>query len=207
MASTIELAYPTNTERERLAAFRRAAQQLLRAWWPFRELKISFSMLSEDPTHSGLIPWTEFRSLSMALRLVYMPSESANTLTILSIAERVPENWVKEYCKQARKSWQKALRGHSFFSADEESYDAERVLNIWLNAVAFHQDLTKQADRARLAQFEPATSATLQMCIWQLSVCVYNVDRLLAVLLDEPQTAGFDAPDESATFAFGKAAI
>ena len=207
MPSTIELACPTDAERERLAAFRRAAQQLLRAWWPFRELNISYNMLAENAAHSGFIPWTELRSLAMALRLIYMPSESANLLKVLAIAERVPEQWVTEFCTEAREAWKSGLRGRTLFSVEEHSYDAEGVLNVWLNAVAFHQDINKQADHARLAQFEPATSAELQMCMWRFCVCVYSVDRLLAQLLDQPQFPGLDLLDEKDPFAFGKRAI
>lgn len=196
-ASTPILKLDDLNRRDRLTieSFRGAAQLIDEIAAPHykRSFQIKFGVPNEEE-EVDLIPYHEFRSLALAIRLVYAPSETARFQKALKIARRTGVEWVESACKLLERDWQLSLRGsESLLRIDEVGYSPEQILDHWIKGVSFHKAPARNPHVRRLRMADPWSSWLLQMAVRDLAVTVRNLDTVIARLLGEPPLPPMDA--------------
>ncbi len=188
-----------------LASFGRAADEVFRFWVPHRDHKFSVTMFrASAPDAAELIPETPFRSLALAVRLVYLPSEKGAFGNVVKILRsEAPPAFASELDK-VQVHWDDALtgRGNLVYQTNERSFSPGDVFETWLYANAFHQDAKKQSDLDALRTFEPTASLTLQMVVCQLAIATVNLDALVRYGTGRAARALDETPTQDVSFGF-----
>ncbi len=131
-----------------------------------------------------------FRSLALAVRLVYMKGEPAYCYSVGNVLFRHGDTAVQERVAVVRKQFQQALEDpdQSLAIDDGESttlVPAVEVLETWFHGIAFHQDPLRQ-DRVRELETTGARfSWHVQSTVLQLAGRILDLDDIVADFLGE----------------------
>lgn len=185
----------TDEEIFRLQAFRRVAARAHPLYVKYRGHKFRVRILAKGkPDEADLIP--EFEKLAQCLRLIYLENEPAHFFSIYNLIYRRGDDSIRAAAVAIRRTWVEARDGTTRYSIHGHDYDGRRVLDTWMNAVAFHQDPKKEEDRKRLQKLDAVVSAELQLSVLRMLGCVLALDALVAKLLHEtPLMSRSDADD------------
>jgi hypothetical protein len=187
MSPLLTLSALTAKQQHGVRSYRTAAAAIDAIARPYYSYALNVRALRAGlPDEADLIPPDQFRSLALALRLVYQPTEDAHFEKIVAILEIVSEDWIPELCSTLRADWVRAVSGPGVLQVDGVTYNPGQMLSTWLYAVAFHQDEKKQSDADRLEKGDPFASWMTQMAVRSLCIHVRNLDSALAHVLDEP---------------------
>ena len=146
-----------------LAEFKRRAAELRAAKvFSTRDvLKASISVSEGDGFKvdvTGLPDEDALRSLLVTFRLFFLNDEPSNFRRVVNIlTKHTKHDALRVYLGQLRDRWKGALfRSAMFLHLDDGVVDAERILDVWLNAHYFHGDQEKeQALEALKASLTP----------------------------------------------------
>lgn len=134
-----------------LAQFKRRASELRSAkmFSTGEVLRASVSVTEADGfkvTVTGLPDEDALRSLLVTFRLFFLNDEPTNFRRVVNILAKHTEHEVlRAYLGHLRERWKGALfRSAMFLHFDEGVVDAERILDVWLNAHYFHGDQEKE---------------------------------------------------------------
>lgn len=204
-AGCLELASLNAEDQYALISFGRAADEVFRFWAPYRDHGFSVTMFRVDaPDSAELIPETPFRSLALAVRLVFQPSEKGAFERVATLLRgRIAPAFAPDLAK-IQAHWDRSLsgRGSLVYRTSERSFSPRDVLETWLYANAFHQDAKKQSDLAALRAFEPTASVTLQLVVCQLAIATINLDALVRYLIGRPARDLEEQPGQDVAFGF-----
>jgi len=143
----------TDEEIFRLQAFRRVAARAHPLYVKYRGHKFRVRILAKGkPDEADLIP--EFEKLAQCLRLIYLENEPAHFFSIYNLIYRRGDDSIRAAAVAIRRTWVEARDGTTRYSIHGHDYDGRRVLDTWMNAVAFHQDPKKEEDRKRLQKLD-----------------------------------------------------
>lgn len=165
---------PTIKEQRQLESFRRAAVQIREASIIAEGQEIKLHVRPGNPGYVDvfvqLLGNEAFRSLALALRLVYQQSEPANFYSVCNILYRDAESEaLKERVATLRSQYNSALQdSEGGVSAGEPpnivTFSTQEVFEHWLYGIAFHQDEDRQESVSLLsaegARFHWSVQAT-----------------------------------------------
>lgn len=196
---------PIDTELSALRAFRRAARDIYRIFAPLAHYSLTLNLREPASPKLDSFPEDAFRSLAMAVRQVYMPSEAVHFEKVAVILERTTDPDVREYVDILRNNWHFALVSPMGLEVDGHTYGGKQVLDTWLNARAMHRDVRRQADAERLDQIDLLLLPTsvVQRVVRDLAICILRLDYGVADALGEdPLQADQGAADAERQFRF-----
>lgn len=138
----------------------------------------------------GLLGSEPFRSLALAVRLVYMNNEPASFYRVCNILSREGDDEVRGAVADIRRRFQDALRGseNAFHPGDGQEparFSAEEVFETWLYGIAFHQDPSRQPAVDRLVAWGPHFTWRVQAVALQLAGRTLDLDDVVAGFLGE----------------------
>lgn len=186
----------TDAERDRLKAFRKAAREVREASIIAGGQAIRIEGL---PTNQGeieavisLLGHEPFRSLALAIRLIYQQTEPAHFLSICNILAREGTPDVQARVAKLREEYHAALRHPAGaivvdVGGARDIYTAQQVFEHWLYGVAFHQDQERQASVQLLASVGAGFSFSVQSTGLLLAGRILDLDDVIAQFLGEPQ--------------------
>lgn len=183
-----------------LGAFRRTARAVHAIFAPLAHHSLTLDLREPATPRLDSYPEDALRSLALAVRQAYMPSERTNFEHICRILERTTNAYAKAYIDTARSNWHFALVSPPGLGIEGRSYSGEDVFETWLYARAVHQDLNKQSDAERLDKMGPLPTWVVQCIVRGLAVCILQLDIAVADALgEEPlpdlgSVAGQDRP-------------
>jgi hypothetical protein len=137
----------------------------------------------------GLLASEPFRSLAMAIRLVYMQREPAHFFSICGLMYRHdPES--RDRVAALRRDYQAALqdRENGMVLHDgitPESFTAQEIFETWLYGIAFHQDPERQEAVHRLSSDAALFSMSFQSTALLLAGRILDLDDVVADFLGE----------------------
>ena len=188
-----------------LLSFARAADEVFRFWAPYRDHQFTVTMFrATAPDSARLIPETPFRSLALAVRLVFQQSEKGAFVNVVNLLRAHAPNAFTPDLVKVQAHWDSALngKGNLVYQTNERSYNPREVFETWLYANSFHQDPKKQPDLAALRTFEPTTSLTLQLVVCQLAIATINLDAIVRYLTGRAARDLDNPPREEVAFGF-----
>jgi len=185
--------------RQQLESFRRAAAQVREASIIAEAQEIKVHFHPGDPGYMDvfvqLLHNEAFRSLALALRLVYQQGEPAHFYSICNLLHRESESAeMKERVATLRAQYASALRDPSGqLTAGEPpniaTFTAQEVFEHWLYGIAFHQDADRQ-ESVRLLESEGARFQwSVQAIGLQLAGRMLDLDDVVADFLGQARLA------------------
>lgn len=175
-------------DREDLKLFRQTAQQVRDASVIAEGKRVQ---MSGRPSASGemvitttLLESEAFRSLAMAIRLVYQANEPANFGHICNIFWRSGDDDIKARTAELRQRYNDALNKHHPLIAalalrEKASYSPRDVFESWLYFGAFHQDRRRRADFNDLSHLGDGFPYAVQATALQLQAGSWTSMTLL----------------------------
>ena len=182
-------------ESRRLAAFRRAAAQVRDASIISQARTINIHARPGDPGYMDiyveLLDSEPFRSLALAVRLVYQQGEPAHFYSICNLLHLRTSGSLRESVARIRAEYAAALVETSGEVLTEEGdilrrFSATEVLETWLYGIAFHQNQELEHDVRLLESTGPLFAWSVQATALQLAGRVLDLDDIVAQLLGEP---------------------
>lgn len=178
----------SESESWRLASFRRAARQVRDASIIARGQKIEIHAAPGDPGYVDifvkLLSDEPFRSLALAIRLVYQQSEPAH---FLSICNLVSKHWPQQRDRvvDLRTQYLATLRDDARRISVNDGreprfYTAQQVFENWLHGIAFHQDAERQNAVEHLESEGARFLWSVQAISLQLAGRVLDLDDVIA---------------------------
>ena len=133
-----------------------------------------------------------FRSLALAIRLVYQQREPAQFHSVCNLLYREGTEEIKSRVIRLRAQYGDILRDASGAVAVDEgpetiSFTTQEVFDHWLYGVAFHQDPERQPSVRLLASAGARFMWSVQATSLQLAGRILDVDDVVADLLGEPR--------------------
>lgn len=180
-------------------SFRSTADQVFQYFWPIRNHELKATILrATEPDAAVLIPKVAFRSLAIAVRLAYMPSEKGSFASICEILRSLADPEILKGLERIENDWAATLSGRrlTVFQSPEGSYNPRDILDTWLYAQVVHQDEKRQPAVEQLRVFEPLASLTLQVTVRQLAIAILNLDAVLRFALGVEQRDLTKEPSE-----------
>jgi hypothetical protein len=187
----------TPEDRQRLDAFRRAASQVRNASIIAQRQDITIHSRPGDPGYVDvfvqLLHNEAFRSLALALRLVYQQGEPAHFYSVCNILYReVDSTPVKDRVATLRAQYGDALRDPAgqVLAGDPpnlSTFTTEEVFEHWLYGIAFHQDPDRQASVALLESEGAHFQWSVQATGLQLAGRTLDLDDVVADFLGQPR--------------------
>jgi hypothetical protein len=191
MADQVALSDP---ERWKLESFRRAAKQVRDASIIAQGQSIK---LHTAPGEAGyvdvfveLLASEQFRSLALAVRLVYQEKEPAHFFSVCKVIERYAPTNLSARVEVIRTQYKAALRASENDirigdGRDPDVLMAKDVFESWLYGIAFHQDADRQADVNRLASTGAMFLWSVQATALQIAGRILDLDDVVADFLGE----------------------
>jgi hypothetical protein len=185
----------SESERSKLESFRRAARQVREASIIAQGQSIK---LHSAPQKGGnvdffveLLASEPFRSLALAIRLVYQEKEPANFLSICKVVGRHATKVLGARVEIIRTEYKAALRASENDirigdGLDPDGLIAKDVFETWLYGIAFHQDADRQATVSRLMSTGAMFLWSVQATTLQIAGRILDLDDVVADLLSEP---------------------
>jgi plasmid stabilization system protein ParE len=187
----------TTSEHRQLDSFRRAAEQIRAASIIAEGQQITLHVHPGNPgfvdVFVKLLGNEPFRSLALALRLVYQQREPANFRSICNILYRAAElPALKECVASLRSQYDAALEDpEGRVSAGEPpnmlTFSTQEVLEHWLYGIAFHQDEDRQVSVSLLSSEGARFHASVQATGLKLAGRILDLDDVIADFLGEPR--------------------
>jgi hypothetical protein len=186
----------TDAERDRLSSFRNAAREVREASIIARGQVIT---IEARPNERGeidavidLLGHEPFRSLALAIRLVYQSSEPAHYLAVCNILSREGTPDIQARVAALRDQYHAALRnpaGAIVIDAGgaRKIFTPQQVFEHWLYGIAFHQDLERQASVQLLASVGAAFPFSVQSTGLLIAGRILDLDDVVAGFLGESQ--------------------
>ncbi|MEQ1531771.1 MAG: hypothetical protein ABL925_20865 [Methylococcales bacterium] len=134
----------------------------------------------------SLPPEEAFRSLLLEFRHFWAVQEDCRFLRILKIIDRhVPG--ARVFTAELKSLWNQALFHRSHLVLDGKVLISEQIIDLWINAEYFHNDLTKRSElRNLISTLEPLGSGDFAKWLLIGSICERcNVIMKLNRALDE----------------------
>ena len=184
----------SESELQRLQSFRRAAEQVRDASIIAQGQSIKIGTAPGEPGYVDifvkLLESEPFRSLALAVRLVYMQKEPASFYSICNLLSREGEADLLDKVSDVRRRFSDGLRAsensfHLDDGLDPAYFSAQEVFEHWLYGIAFHQDPARQNAVERLAAWGPHFTWRVQSVALQLAGRILDLDDLVADLLAE----------------------
>jgi hypothetical protein len=181
-------------DREDLFMFRQAARQVRDASVIAEGKQVHMSgrrsATGEMVITTTLLESEAFRSLAMAIRLVYQANEPANFGHICNILWRSGDDEIKARTAELREQYNDALSKHHPLIAavalrEKASYSPRDIFESWLYFGAFHQDRRRRADFNDLSRLGDAFPLAVQATALRLAGRILDLDDLVADLLGE----------------------
>ena len=182
----------TSDESARLESFRRAARQVREASIIAEGRRLEIRTVPDEAGYVEvfvrLLGDEPFRSLALAIRLVYQQSEPAHFDSICSLLYREGTEEVKTKVAALRAQYRQALqgpRGELTVGTDTEThtFTTQEVFDHWLYGVAFHQDSNRQRAVRLLASEGARFIWSVQATSLQLAGRILDLDDIVADLL------------------------
>ena len=186
----------TTDDRQRLDAFRRAASQVRSASIIAEAQEIKVQFRPGDPGYMDvfveLLHNEAFRSLALALRLVYQQGEPAHFYSICNILSRGADSEVRQRAAILREQYGAALRDPAggVLAGDPpnlKSFTAQEVFEHWLYGIAFHQDIDRQESVTLLESEGARFQWSVQATGLQLAGRIMDLDDIVADSLQQPR--------------------
>ena len=168
----------TQAERWQLESFRRAASEVREASIIAEGQRIQVRRVPRDGGEVDvvvdLLQNETFRSLALAIRLVYQQGEPAHFYSICNLLARKGGDLLRAEVGKVRAAYQESLSdsaGHILIEEGsvKQTFNAQAVLEHWLYGVAFHQDDVRQ------------------QVVQLLAGRILDLDDLVADFLSEPR--------------------
>lgn len=134
-----------------------------------------------------------FRSLALALRLVYQQGEPAHFYSICNILYRAAESAaVKERVATLRAQYSATLRDpagqvSTGGALDVSTFNTQEVFEHWLYGIAFHQDVDRQSSVRLLASEGAHFHWSVQATGLKLAGRILDLDDGIADFLGQPR--------------------
>jgi hypothetical protein len=185
-----------DSEKWKLESFRRAAKQVRDASIIVQGQSIR---IHTAPGEAGyvdvfveLLASEPFRSLAVAIRLVYQVREPANFFSVCKVLGHYA---LADLCARVdilRTQYKAALRASENDirigdGLDPDVFVAKDVFESWLYGVAFHQDADRQTTVNRLASTGAMFSWSVQATALQVAGRILDLDDVVADFLGEPR--------------------
>ena len=131
-----------------------------------------------------------FRSLAIAIRLVYQKKEPANFYSVWNILARKAPSDVAERVSTLRRRYGEILSDSAGDVGIDDGQNpgalkASEVFEHWLYGMTFHQDEDRQAAVRRLASAGARFYWSVQASVLQMAGRVLDLDDVIAELLGE----------------------
>jgi hypothetical protein len=183
---------PSPAERKTLEAFRRAAAQIREASIVADDIRVEIKVIPDQfggaDVYLQLLQTEPFRSLAMAVRLVYQTREPANLQRVCNALGRRGDVAIRAQSAELKQEFLSLLRDPSYevHVADGESpssYSPKEAFEYWLNGIAFHQDFDHEPHVRRLLAEGPFFLRSVQEVTTRIAMIVLKVDGLVAAVL------------------------
>jgi len=184
----------TITEREQLRSLRKAAQQVREASIIDAGQSITIKAVPGKQGYIDiyvqLLQSEPFRSLVLAVRLVYMKGEPAYFYSVCNVLHRGSEPTVQERVAEIRRQFRNALEDPERSLAVDLQGSTKMVrpidvLETWVNGIAFHQDPERQEAVRELETTGARFAWNVQATVLQLAGRVLDLDDVVADFLGE----------------------
>lgn len=173
-------------ERTILRLYRRAAGRLYERFVPYSAHQFRARMFRTGaPDDVDLIPEEAFISLLVAFRICHAQNERTNFGRVANIAYRFGSSEIRSVVEQIRVGWKESFRRPLFFSLHGEHFDAESLLDTWMNGEVFHQDASLQRRVDLIHEEGLLALLTIQWAVRDACFAVLGLDNVCALLLDE----------------------
>lgn len=186
----------SDSERWQLAGFRRAAAQVRDASIIAQNRRIELHTTPGEPGYADiyvqLLGNEPFRSLALAVRLVYQQQEPSNFLSVCNVLVRYGSQEMRDRVASVRREYRSTLEDPSGSvtigdGSEPAAYSAHEVFDNWLYGVAFHQDQHRQTAVRRLASTGVYFLWSVQQTAIDLAARVLELDDVIADFLGEPR--------------------
>ncbi len=184
----------TEKEQSQLKSFRRAAYQIREASIVAHGERVQISFRRAGPGHVDvnvkLLGNEPFRSLALAIRLVYQQREPANFGSVANILARHAPTELRERAATIRAAYNEALRHEAGAVAIDDGkvpsiLSTNEVFDAWLYGIAFHQDPQREPTVRRLATAGARFLWSVQATSLQLAGRILDLDDVIADVLNE----------------------
>ena len=184
----------SDPEKWKLESFRRAAKQVRDASIIAQGQSIK---LHTAPGEAGyvdlfleLLASEQFRSLALAVRLVYQDKEPAHFFSVCKVVERHAATNLSAPIELIRTQYKAALRAseNDIRIGDDLEPDvlmAKDVFESWLYGIAFHQDADRQVDVNRLRSTGAMFLWSVQATALQIAGRILDLDDVVSDFLGE----------------------
>ena len=199
----------TDRERSKLDAFRRAAKEVRDASIIARgesvEIRFQRGDAGSVDVYVKLLGNEAFRSLALAIRLVYQQGEPANFGAVANILARRASPSLSERSVIVRRAYNEILGvGAAQLAIDDgqtpSAVSAKEAFETWLYGIAFHQDIDRQPMVRRLATAGGRFHWSVQATSLQIAGRILDLDDVIADFLREERLPRLgivsDAPPE-----------
>lgn len=178
-----------------LESFRAAARQVSQAsiiasgktlsiegkYRPSGELEVEWRLLEDEP----------FRSLAIAIRLVYQQGEPSNFNRIANILWKVGTEAQKLEVSRIRKEYSATLQSPvgvivANVGDKVQQFSSRDVLETWMYGGVFHQDQERQEASKALTHRPEAFTFSVQATAIQLAGRILDLDDVAANILKQP---------------------
>lgn len=186
----------SEVERQQLASFRLAAGQVREASIISQGQSIQIRAAPGEPGQVDifvrLLEDEPFRSLALAIRLVYMKNEPAFFYYICNLVAREDANAIRGRVAEVRRRYDDALKAsenalHLDDGLEPEAFSAEEIFEHWLYGIVFHQDEKRRHAVERLASTGAHFTWRVQAIALQLAGRILDLDDIVADFLGEEQ--------------------
>jgi hypothetical protein len=180
------------TDIPQLEAFRRAARQVREASIIVEKRDVRVKVLHDRPgwvsVYLGLLSAEPFRSLAMAIRLVYQETEDAHFFKICNIVYRLGDEAAQAQVATLRLRWKAVFTDGSGDVAIDEPGGTIVVIGAdvfdhWLYGVAFHQDAWRQPAVNQLATAGVRFHWSVQSSALTLAGIILDLDVVVGATL------------------------
>jgi hypothetical protein len=185
----------SESELGQLRSFRRAARQVRDASIIAEGQRIELRAIPNESAGSvdivvKLLNAEPFRSLALAIRLVYQQREPAQFYSVCNILSRHGTLEVSSDTAKIRSQYQRALNDPARAvrlndGLEPEIYSATEVFEHWLYGIVFHQDLDRQPAVERLEHTGARFLWAVQAISLQLAGRILDLDDAIAYALGE----------------------
>lgn len=191
----------TNEERERLKAFRVVARQVRESSVIDRGLRVEVRIVGpvgEGPhtLEEETLPEEAFRSLALAIRLVYLKKQVAHFYRVCNVLRKEFQEHRRvkllDRMLEIRARYKRTVEGTgtpkvpSFeIVVGDQLYGQHELFGIWLNGVGFHQDPEKRREYEKLGKLWRLARVGVQKVALEIAGCVLDLDDVVADFLEE----------------------
>jgi hypothetical protein len=187
-------------EWESIAAFRIAAADIHRHWWPYRRHQFRANIFNQlEGESASLIPHGDFTALSVAVRPVTLAKEPENFERVVTTLAPIAGPAYSGALQQLQQAWQEVHSGAPdiVFSTQEGNYDVRGATEIWFYGSSLHRHAKHRPGVETLKSFDPVVSMFVQHAVMRMASIAIALGSVLA-LMDgrEPLSlAGETGPD------------